>query len=274
MRALDAVDTWPVPHAAVAVLSEGQVVGLRGDTDLVFRWASVTKLLTAWATLIAVEERVVDLDEPVGQLDCTVRHLLCHAGGYGFEGAQPISSPGRTRIYSNAGYELLAEHVASVTAMPFAAYLIEAVLAPLDMGRCRLEGSPAKDAVGTLHDLIALAQELGRPRLLHDTTVHEATRVVFPELSGIVPAVGRFDPCPWGLGPEIKGEKSPHWTGSLTSASTFGHFGGAGTFVWVDPEADVICVALTDRDMVSWGMQYWPAFADQVIAELGARPTS
>jgi CubicO group peptidase (beta-lactamase class C family) len=268
MEALGLFRAWPAQRRAVAVLHHGDVVAVEGDVDHVFRWASITKLLTAWATHIAIEEGSITLDDPVGQPGCTVRHLLSHAGGYGFDGPDPISAPQRTRIYSNTGYEILADHVAAATHMPFATYVLEAVLAPLDMLQCRLDGSPAKDAVGTLNDLIRLASELNRPRLIHDATAELGTTVTFPELSGIVPAVGRFDPCPWGLGPEIKGAKHPHWTGTRTTAATFGHFGGSGTFVWVDPVADVACAVLTDRDMASWGMQYWPVFADAVVDEL------
>jgi CubicO group peptidase (beta-lactamase class C family) len=274
MKALGLTRSWPVGRLAVAVLQGGRVVAVEGDVDHTFTWASITKLLTAWATHIAIEEGSVTLDDPVGQPECRVRDLLCHAGGYGFDGTQPVSAPRRTRIYSNTGYEIMADHVARTAGMAFTQYLTEAVLAPLELSGCRLEGSPAKDAVGTLRDLVGVATELSRPSLLHDDTVASATQVTYPELSGIVPGVGRFDPCPWGLGPELKGTKSPHWTGARTSESTFGHFGGSGTFLWVDPVADVACVALTDRAMPSWGMQYWPPFADAVIDELSGGPTS
>ena len=76
--------------------------------------------------------------------------------------------------------------------------------------------------------------ELQRPTLLDDDQ-RRRYRPQFPDLAGIVPGVGRFDPCPWGLGFEIRGRKSPHWTGRTNSPATFGHFGGAGTMMWVDP---------------------------------------
>ena len=41
--------------------------------------------MAAWATLIAVEEGVGTLEQPAGQPGCTLRHLLAHAGGYGFD---------------------------------------------------------------------------------------------------------------------------------------------------------------------------------------------
>jgi CubicO group peptidase (beta-lactamase class C family) len=57
--------------------------------------------------------------------------------------------------------------------------------------------------------------------------------------------------------------------GTRTSARTFGHFGGTGTFLWVDPEAGVVCAALTTRNFGDWAKEAWPRFADAVLAELG-----
>ena len=42
--------------------------------------------------------------------------------------------------------------------------------------------------------------EMLRPRLLADDDRRDVISTQFPELAGIVPDVGRFDPCPWGLG--------------------------------------------------------------------------
>jgi CubicO group peptidase (beta-lactamase class C family) len=98
-----------------------------------------------------------------------------------------------------------------------------------------------------------------------------ATTVQFPELPGVLPEFGRFDPCPWGLGFEIRGAKAPHWTGRRNSPATFGHFGGAGTVLWVDPGVDVACVALTDRSFDEWAddaRRLWPELADAVLAEV------
>jgi CubicO group peptidase (beta-lactamase class C family) len=54
------------------------------------------------------------------------------------------------------------------------------------------------------------------------------------------------------------------------SRSTFGHFGGTGTFLWVDPVANVACLALTDREFGPWALEAWPAFGADVLA--AARP--
>ncbi len=270
--ALELVAAWPVPHAAAAVVaSDGTAAGTTGDIDHRFRLASLSKMLTAWATLIAVEEGIVDLEQPVDEHGSTLRHLLAHAGGYPFEGRTPIAAPGQRRIYSNSGIELAAEAVAAAAEMPFAEYLAAAVLTPLGMAATTLDGSPAHAVQSCVRDVMAFLVELQRPTLLAAATATDACSPQYPDLAGIVPGVGRIDPCPWGLGFEIRGGKSPHWTGRTNSPATFGHFGGAGTMAWVDPAAGCAVVALTDRSFDDWSieaMQCWPAFSDAVIAEV------
>ena len=209
----------------------------------------------------------------MGQPRCTLRHLLAHEGCYPFDGAQPVAAPERRRIYSNTGIELAAEHVAAAAGMPFAEYLAEAVLTPLGMAHCSLEGSPAHAAWATVGDVVAFLAEVQRPALLAPGTAADAVRQQWPDLAGIVPGVGRFDPCPWGLGFEIRGAKRPHWTGRANSASTYGHFGGAGTMMWADPEAGCALVALTDRGFDDWSVEAlrrWPELSDAVLAEVSA----
>lgn len=262
------VDSWPVEHASVVVVTSDAVFS-HGDTGRRQRIASVSKPLSAYALLIAVEEGSISLDDPVGQPGCTVRHLLAHAGGYSFDGTTPVGKPGAKRIYSNTGFDMLAAHLEQATAMPFVEYLAEAVCAPLGMGDTALEGSCAKDVWSTTADLTAFLHELNNPRLLSRETFLDAVTPVFPELSGVVPGIGSFDPCPWGLGFEIRGHKSPHWTGTHNSPLTFGHFGGTGTFIWVDPIADVAVAMLADREFDEWGLAHWPDFNDEVLVALG-----
>ena len=272
MRALELVDRWPVPHVGAAVVAaDGTVLGRAGDTDRSFQLASLTKPLAAWAILIATEEGTVTLDDPVGQPGCTLRHLLAHAGGYPFDDAEPIAKPARRRIYSNTGFDLAAGAVERAAGMPFAEYLATAVLAPLDMPSSALRGSAAHGCQSTVDDLIAFLAELQQPRLIDCATATDAFTAQYPELAGIVPGVGRFDPCPWGLGLEIRGDKSPHWTGRTNSFATAGHFGGAGTMMWVDPAAGCGLVALTDRPFDDWSieaMKRWPELSDAVVAEV------
>lgn len=270
MEALGLVAAWDVPNAAAAVVdADGHVVASIGDLDREFRLASVSKVATGWTSMIAVEEGVVALDDLVGQPDCTLRHLLAHAGGYPVEGTEPIAPPRRRRIYSNHGIELAAGQIERQSGMPFAAYLGEGLLDPLGMSNSRLAGSPAHGLHGTVADLARLIAELQRPRLLSPAGAAEAITVQYPELSGIVPGVGRFDPCPWGLGIEIRGNKTPHWTGASNSPETFGHFGGSGTMLWVDPVAECGLVALADRDFGDWpdAIARWRELSDAVLAE-------
>ncbi len=270
MSALTLVDAWDVPHVAAAVLGAGGVLEQRGDARREFPLASVTKLLTAYAALVAVEEGAITLDEPAGPPGAVVRDLLSHAAGYGFESRAAVMATPRTRrIYSNNGYERLAEHVAAASGIGFAAYAREAVLEPLHLTGTRLDGSPAFGATSTLHDVCRFAAELlGDPRLVSPATRAEMARVQQPGLAGVLPGVGRFDPLDWGLGPELNFGRHGHWAGGAVSRATFGHFGGAGTFLWVDPMAGLACVCLTDREFGPWALQAWPVLCDAVVEEL------
>jgi CubicO group peptidase (beta-lactamase class C family) len=265
VEALAQVEAWPAQTVAVGVLRGGREVAARGPREHVFRWTSVTKLATALATLVAAEEGIVDLDEPAGPEGSTVRHLLAHAAGLPFEGRTPIGKPGQRRSYSNSGFEVLAEFVGAAAEMPFAEYLRSAVLGPLELG-AELRGTPAAGLDGTLEGLLRLAAELQRPRLIAPETLAEATSVQFPGLVGVLPDIGRMEPNDWGLGFELRDQKQPHWTGSRNSARTFGHYGRSGTFLWVDPEADVALACLTDLDFGPWALEAWPRLADAVLS--------
>lgn len=280
MQSLALIEDWPVPHAAAAVVrADGAVVGTHGPGGRRFPLASVTKPLAAYAALVAYEEGAIELDEPAGPPGSTVRHLLAHTSGLAFDEHRETSAPGTRRLYSNAGFEVLGDHIAKATDIPFADYLGQAVLEPLGMTSTALEpdgaggpggtgGSPAKDGVSTVDDLVRFAAELQAPRLLDPRTVAQAMTVQYPGTKGVLPGYGHQSPNDWGLGFEIRDSKSPHWTGSSSSPRTFGHFGQSGTFLWVDPDAGAACVALADRDFGAWAAEAWPAFTDAVLAEL------
>ena len=200
-EALRQIDEWPAAFAAAGVVRGGELVATHGARDEVLRWASVTKLVTALAALVAAEEGVIDLDEAAGPAGSTVRHLLAHASGLPFEPGAPTGRPGQRRVYSNVGFETLADHIAARADMPFADYLAAGVLQPL------------------------------------------------------------------GLQAELRDDKSPHWTGSRNSPRTFGHFGGSGTFLWVDPEAGIALAVLTNLDFGEWSKEAWPRLSDAVLGE-------
>lgn len=270
MSGLDLTSEWPVPHVSAAVIRGGEVLVTIGDVERVHRLASISKPMAAWAILVAIEEGVVSLDQPVGQPGCTLRHLLSHAGGYPFDGEEPISPPERTRIYSNSGFSLAARAVEAATDMTFAEYLREAVFVPLAMTSSVLRGSAAAGVRSNLTDTCRFVAEAMRPTLIHSATAADAKRTHYPTLAGIVPGVGRYEQCPWGLGFEVRGDKQPHWTGTTNSPRTFGHFGGSGTMFWIDPDLDLAVVALTDRNFDEWAdvaLESWPRLSDALIAE-------
>src|SRR5262249_43427490 len=150
--------------------------------------------------------------------------------------------------------------------MPFADYLTEAVVRPLGM-RAELHGSPASGLEGSIADLLVLARELQQPTLVAPETLAEATTVQFPGPAGVLPDFGRVDPNDWGLGFELRDAKSPHWTGTRNSPRTFGHFGGSGTFLWVDPDAGLALACLTDLEFGDWAKEAWPRLSEAVLAE-------
>ena len=265
---LAAVAGWPVKTAAVGVTSATAGLGATGPLDEPLPLASVSKLLTAMAVLVAVEEETLHLDDAAGPEGSTVAHLLAHASGLGLDGAR-ITLPGRKRIYSNTGFELLGELLVARSGMTFEAYATEAVLSPLGMTGTRASGNPAWGAVGTAGDLLALGRELLAPRVLSPAMLERASTVAFPGLDGVVPGFGRQQPNDWGLGFELRDGKSPHWTGGRNSPRTFGHFGRSGTFLWVDPDAGLACACVTDRDFGPWAKDAWPTLSDAVLEELG-----
>jgi CubicO group peptidase (beta-lactamase class C family) len=277
MNPLDRLSSWPVPNAAAAVVGPDGVLATAGDVALRFRLASVTKPLAALATLIAVEEEAVSLDQPppdpalAAELPgATLAHLLAHASGIAPDRRQRAAAPGTRRIYSNAGYDLIGEIVAGATDIAFADYLAAAVFRPLGMSTASLEGSPASHGWGSVTDLAALLSELLNPTgLLHPSTVRAATTVAFPGLRGVLPGYGSQDPNDWGLGFELRGGKNPHWTSPRNSAATFGHFGRSGTMIWIDPQAGLGLVALADRDFGDWAAQAWPVLSDAVLDAFG-----
>lgn len=261
---LAAIDDWPVPRAAAAAVVRG-TVSTHGDVEAPYPLASLTKLLTALGVLVATEEGTLALDDPAGPPGATVADLLAHTSGLSPDQERAIAAPRTRRIYSNRGYEVLAETLAEASGFAAAAYVAEAVAAPLGAG-FDVSGSPAHGARGSVADVVALLAEWRDPRLVSAETSAAMARPWCPDLSGVVPGFGPQSPNPWGLGPEVKGAKHPHWTGAGNDPATFGHFGRAGGFVWFDPVADVGLVVLTDHEFGPWAAERWPVLADRVLA--------
>lgn len=272
-RALGAVDRFAAQNVAVGLVGPAGVLAVHGDPAHRYRWASITKLVTGLAVLTAVDDGRMDLDErapapaPHG---ATVRDLLAHTSGLAFDGDMVQGRPGTRRIYSNTGFDLLGRLLAERDGVPVEDALRARVLEPLGMDDTVLLERPSQGLHGPLPDLLRLAGELLRPTLVGAASFSVATHVVGPSLPGVLPGVGRFDVLDWGLAFELRDGKSPHWTGTRNSPATFGHFGGSGTFVWVDPVLDRALVCLTDRDFGPWALEAWPPYSDAVIEALSA----
>jgi len=273
VKAFDLLSEWPVVASAAGVVDRPGTHHRTTGADDSFALASVTKPLTALAVLIAVEEGLIELDQPAGPPRSTVRHLLAHASGLAPDQRRLMTEPGTRRIYSNSGYEVLAELVENKADMTFGEYFHEALVVPLGLQNTSLVGSAAHGAFSCVNDLLLIISSLidATSPLLDSSTIAEVCSPAFEALPGILPGYGIQDPNLWGLGFEIRGTKSPHWTGHLNSPRTFGHFGRAGTFLWVDPENEVAVVVLTDREFGEWAKEVWPTFSDSVLAELGRK---
>lgn len=268
-------DDWPVPSVAAAVVAAGgTVLERRGDTGRVYRLASVTKPLVGYGALLAVQEGALELDQPAelaGFGEVTLRDLLCHASGMGPQSRIRLAPAGTRRIYSNAGYDAVGEVLERALGMPLPSYLAEGVFAPLGMAATALDGSPAAAAQSSVDDLCAFVAELFHPRVLAAELHAECRSVQYPGLAGVLPGFGRQDENDWGLGVEIRGHKQPHWTGRRNSAASYGHFGQSGTFFWVDPEAGLALICLTDRSFAAdWALPRWPALSDAVLERYGS----
>lgn len=191
--------------------------------------------------------------------------------------------PPRTRIeYSNVGYGLLAAVVERCSGLRFAAALSELVLEPLGIEAYLGEEPPRTPAavhveglhtgtpievynsafwrslalpwgglLTTAEGAIALVRAFGgvRAGFLRPETAAAATRdhVGDLERAGDLPWVGG----PWGLGPELRGTKSPHWTPAEAGPGSFGHAGASGCVTWSSPSAGVSWTILHARQMTS-----------------------
>lgn len=269
MGALHGIGGWDVPTAAAAVFDLAGIRDDHGPIDDGFRLASVSKVLATVVTHVAVEEGSIGLDDAAGPDGSTVRHLLAHASGLGPDG-QVLEPPARRRIYSNAGFEALAEHLGTASGMSFPDYARLALVDTLGLAATEVTGSPAHGYRSSVRDLCAVLQAVVGHRLLAASTFDTMTTPAFPDLAGVLPGYGSQDPNPWGLGVEVRGEKSPHWTADDNSARTWGHFGQSGTFVWFDPDVGrdgLGLVALTDHDFGPWAVEAWPALSTAVLAE-------
>lgn len=269
----DVLDALPPTTIATGVTSAAQTVATTGPVEEVLPLASVTKALAAHAVLVAVDHGRIGLDDDVDGEGRTVRHLLAHASGLPPEQGGPVTEPGQRRIYSNWGFEVLGDHVEAAVGRPFSQWLRTQVLVPLRMHDTRLDGSPAAGGHGTVADLLRFARELLAPTLVDPGLAAAQRTPQWPDLGGVLPGYGRQEPDPWGLGFEVRDGKQPHWTDASLPATTFGHFGQSGSFLWVAPDAGCAGAFLCDEPFGAWAVEGWPAVTAAQL-ELGRQAPS
>lgn len=256
------LQNWP-GDPSLAVVGKDGVLGCQ-DSGRVYRLASVTKLLTA-LTVLSVDEGIISFDDPAGPPGSSLLHLLAHASGVGFADKQVRAPAGGRRIYSNTGIDMAANHLASRSGNHFCDEMRTRVLEPLGMHNTKLTGVPSKGGEGTITDTARLAWELLKPTVFPQARIDVLSSLAYPELAGFLPGFGYQVENDWGAGAEIRGNKSPHWTSPENTPATFGHFGMAGSFLWVDREAGLACTALSTVDFGEWAPVAWPDTSTAVL---------
>ncbi len=250
---------WPgEPSYAVFRLVDGalNVIERGGDQDLVRPWASVSKMAVAMAMGVEIDWGLHQITENFGPRGATLSNLLSHSSGLGLEQGDPTVPVGTKRVYSNVGIDHAVEVVVG-TNNP-REWLNDRVFTGLGMTTASLEGRPSSGVNGSTDDLLRLAVAWLRPDGLSVATRDRLVKPFLPDLEGIVPGFGKFTPCPWGLGPEVRGQKE-HWMGDWPPTS-FGHFGQSGALILLNVEERIGVVATSSEDFGSWAVTLWPSW--------------
>lgn len=218
----------------------------------------------------------------------------------------PLQSvPGERLRYSNAGYGVAAMATERASGQRLPDLLSRTVLDPLGIDDLLLQPAPDVDErlahiaeaasagtpfesynssywrglgipwggmYGTTRAALAFAAAFlpGSRRLFADETVAAMTTDQTGGVPGGVESFGAIWPVGrWGAGWEVKGEKTNHWTGRLTSPRTFCHWGQSGTLVWADPDRDLALAVFGNRTVRQpWPIRppSWARLSDAVVA--------
>src|SRR5215213_9485630 len=215
----------------------------------------------------------------------------------------PLETPPGTRVqYDNVGYGLLAAVVEWRTNQSFADALRDLVLGPLGIEgylgaeppravaaladvRGRQRGGelepfnstfwqslalPWAGLLTTAEGALALVRAFqGYPAaFLRPATRAEAIRNQTGDLAGGFVKPLFWSPCPWGLGPDLLGNKTPHWAPAEAGPDSFGHSGASGCLAWAAPSAGVAWAILGARTADSgWLLRRAPAIGAAILAE-------
>lgn len=248
---------WPgAPAIVLWRLDSGDVhrVDETGDLTAVRPWASISKMVVALAFGVEVDWNLHYFDEEFGPRGATLANLLSHSSGLGLEEGDRVVPLGTKRIYSNVGIDH-AVNVAVGDRDP-AEWLKDRVFTALGLDSTSLVDRPSAGVVGSTEDLVTLGATWLRPDLVSRATRDLMIQPYLGDLDGIVPGFGRFSPCPWGLGPELRGSKR-HWMGDWP-ASSFGHFGKSGSMLLLNADEQIGLVATSTEPFGGWSLKLWP----------------
>lgn len=277
--------------------------------DTAFDLASLTKVVaTATSVMTLVEAGKVRLGDPVtrylpafgaggeGRAAVTVEDLLTHRAGlvaddpmslysgtlaeiFARKHRQPLArEPRSSFVYSDAGFEVLGELVATVTGETLDRYAARVVFKPLGMRDTEFrpqEGGIGRGLLpvsriaptekrngsmtrGTVHDprAFALGGVAGHAGLF--ATADDLARFAAAILSGGGPVLSRAGVASMTR-PRVYGDRDLRalgWDvdtsysssrGDLFPIGSFGHTGWTGTSLWIDPTTGVYVVLLTNR---------------------------
>ena len=253
------LDGWPgAPAVVLFSVQDGLVrrIAEAGDLEDVRPWASVSKMAVSLAFGVESDWELHRYEEPAGPPGSTLANLLSHSSGLGLEEGDPVVPVGTKRIYSNYGFDLAVESILGENTAD--QWLQQRIFRPFGLGSSRLDGRPSSGVVGSTNDLAKLAVAWLRPDSVAKDTRNRIVTPYAPQLDGFVPGFGRFSPCPWGLGPEIQGDKH-HWMGDWPSAS-FGHFGQSGALLLLNADEQIGLVATSTEPFGQWATKLWPTW--------------
>lgn len=257
-------DSWPGGSYVVLRLRDGVVarVAEGGDLDVVRPWASVSKMVVSLAFGVELDWELHTYTEMTGPRGANFANLLSHSSGLGFEEGDPVVPVGTKRVYSNYGVDLAVEKLVGDASA--SEWLAGRVFRPLGMSSASLVDRPSSGVEGSIKDMATLATAWLRPDVIARATRDRLIKPYLPALDGIVPGFGRFAPCPWGMGPELRGDKV-HWMGDWPSSS-FGHFGQSGALMLLNADEGIGVVAASDQPFGPWAVSLWPTWTSAARA--------
>jgi CubicO group peptidase (beta-lactamase class C family) len=211
-------------------------------------------MAVAMAFGVEVDWASVRVTDAIGPRGATLANLLSHSSGLGLEEGDPVVDVATKRVYSNYGIDLAVDKI--MKGNDPSTWLDDRIFSAMGMSTTELEGRPSSGVVGSTNDLFRLAEAWLRPDVITKETRDRFITPYVADLNGIVPGFGRFSPCPWGLGPEVRGEKQ-HWMGDWP-ATSFGHFGQSGALMLLNASEKIGLVATSTEGFGPWAVQLWP----------------